>query len=123
MRYYTEQHEWVEHADGTATLGITGYAANELGDITFVELPEVGDSFEKGSVLCVIESVKAASDVYAPVNGEVAEVNSELEDQPELINSSAEEKGWLCKLKGVDPSMVEGLMSAEAYKSFTGSGE
>ena len=122
MRYYTEQHEWVEYSGGSVTIGITAYAANELGDITFVELPEAGDTFEKGGVLCVIESVKAASDVYAPVKGEVDEVNSDLEDQPELINESPEEKGWLCKLKNADESMLEGLMTAESYKSFIGEG-
>ena len=118
MKYFTKEHEWVELAGDVATLGISIHAAEELGDITFVELPEEGASFSKGETISVVESVKAASDIYSPVNGTVSAVNEELEDSPEIVNESAEEKGWICKISGVDAADLEGYMSAEQYKAF-----
>jgi glycine cleavage system H protein len=117
-RYFTEEHEWIEVEGNTATVGITDYAQEQLGDITFVELPEEGESVAKGDAHCVVESVKAASDVYAPVSGDVTEVNEGLEDEPELLNNDPEGDGWLFKLKLDDKSELEGLMDEEAYKSF-----
>ena len=93
-RYFTEDHEWVDVAGDIATVGITNYAQEQLGDIVFVELPEEGKTFDKGDDAAVVESVKAASDVYSPVSGEVIEANGALEDEPALVNSDAEEDGW-----------------------------
>lgn len=118
MKYYSEEHEWVEVKGDVAVIGISEHAAEELGDITFVELPEVGASFKSGDTLGVIESVKAAADVYAPVSGEVVEVNEKLEDSPELINESAEEDGWICKMKNFDVSEVNALMNEGEYQEF-----
>lgn len=118
MRYYTEEHEWIEIENGTAIIGISKHAADELGDITFVELPEDGDHFEKGDVLAVVESVKAASDIYSPLEGDVSAVNSDLEDNPGIINESAEEKGWICKLEGVSEDACSDFMTAEKYQEF-----
>lgn len=117
-KFYTKEHEWVE-IDGTrATVGISNHAAQELGDITYVELPQIGKSVKQQGTLAAIESVKAASDIYAPVSGTVAEVNSKLDDAPELVNQGAEEVGWICKLEGVDPSETGSLMDAAAYAEF-----
>lgn len=118
MKYYTKEHEWIELNGDVATVGISVHAADELGDITFVELPETDASFAKGDVFSVVESVKAASDIYSPVTGSVSEVNEELEDSPELVNESAEEKGWICKFSGVSESDLSGYMTAEQYKAF-----
>lgn len=117
-RYFTEEHEWIDVDGDTATVGITDYAQEQLGDIVFVELPEVGTAIEKGKDAAVVESVKAASDVYAPISGEVIEANGALEDDPALVNSSAEEEGWFFKLTIADTSELEGLMDEAAYKSF-----
>jgi len=116
MKYYSEEHEWVEVEEGVATIGITEYAAHELGDITFVELPEKGSGFGQGDVLCVVESVKAASDVFAPVSGRVTATNRILVDRPELMNESPEEDGWICKLADVDESELDNLMSETEYR-------
>ena len=118
MKYFTKDHEWVELDGETATLGISIHAAEELGDITFVEAPEEGASYTKGDVISVVESVKAASDIYSAVSGTVSTFNEELEDAPEIINEDAEGKGWICKLTGVDAADLEGLMTAEQYKEF-----
>lgn len=118
MKKYSKEHEWVEFADGVATVGITEYAANELGDITFIELPETEEDFAVNDVLCVVESVKAASDVFCPVNGKVTEVNEDLEDAPEKINSGAENEGWICKMSGVSEDDINTLMSESEYKEF-----
>ena len=117
-RHFTEEHEWIELEGETATVGITDYAQEQLGDIVFVELPGVGDVLEQGGDAAVVESVKAASDVYAPVSGEVVEANAALEDDPALVNSSPEEDGWFFKLTLSDRDELEGLMDAKAYKSF-----
>lgn len=117
-RYFTDEHEWIDLEGDTATVGITDYAQGQLGDIVFVELPEVGAMVEKGKDAAVVESVKAASDVYAPLSGEVVEVNENLDDDPALVNSSPEEDGWFFKMNVSDKSELEGLMDDKAYKSF-----
>ena len=117
-RYFTEEHEWIDLEGDTATVGITDYAQGQLGDIVFVELPESGTMLEKGKDAAVVESVKAASDVYAPISGEVTEANSALEDDPALVNTSPEEDGWFFRMTVADKSQLEGLMDDKAYKSF-----
>ncbi|QJB69012.1 glycine cleavage system protein GcvH [Parasphingorhabdus halotolerans] len=117
-RYFTEEHEWVDVEGDTATVGITDYAQEQLGDIVFVETPEVGTELEQGDDAAVVESVKAASDVYAAVSGEVIEVNEALEDEPGLVNSSAEEDGWFFRLTLSDKDELDDLMDAKAYKAF-----
>jgi glycine cleavage system H protein len=117
-RYFTDEHEWIDVSGDIATVGITDYAQEQLGDIVFVELPEEGKTFDKGDDAAVVESVKAASDVYAPVSGEVVEANGALEDEPALVNSDAEEDGWFFKLRLTDTSELEGLMDEAAYKAF-----
>lgn len=117
-RYFTDEHEWIDVEGEIATVGITDYAQGQLGDIVFVELPTEGTAFDKGDDAAVVESVKAASDVYAPVSGEVVEVNSALEDEPALVNSDAEEDGWFFKLRLTDASELEGLMNEAAYTKF-----
>lgn len=118
MKRYTEKHEWVELDGAVAVVGITEFAASELGDITYVELPPEGDAFTLGDVLSVVESVKAASDIYAPVGGVVSAVNSELESNPALVNEAAEGEGWICKLSEVDAAELDGLMDAEQYAAY-----
>jgi glycine cleavage system H protein len=120
-RYFTDEHEWIDVEGEIATVGITDYAQEQLGDIVFVELPAEGTTFEKGDDAAVVESVKAASDVYAPISGEVVETNSALEDEPALVNSDAEEDGWFFKLRIADASELEGLMNEAAYKTFVAS--
>lgn len=117
-RYFTDEHEWVDVSGDIATVGITDYAQEQLGDIVFVELPEEGKSFDKGDDAAVVESVKAASDVYAPVSGEVVEINGALEEEPGLVNSEAEEEGWFFKLRLTDTTELDGLMDEAAYKEF-----
>jgi glycine cleavage system H protein len=117
-RYFTDEHEWIDVDGDTATVGITDYAQGQLGDIVFVELPQVGAEVAKGKDAAVVESVKAASDVYAPITGEVTEANGALEDDPALVNSAPEDAGWFFKLTIADKSELDGLMDAAAYKSF-----
>ena len=113
---YTESHEWVRNnGDGTATIGITDHAQELLGDLVFVELPEVGNDVSAGNDCAVVESVKAASDIYSPISGEVVEVNESLADAPETINESAFEDGWIFKIKMSDTSELDSLMDADAY--------
>ena len=114
---YTESHEWVKVDGDVVTLGITDYAQHELGDIVYVELPDVGDELTIGEALGSIEAVKAVEDIISPVSGEVLEINEELEDTPETINSSAFENGWLVKVKISDSSELENLLKADAYKT------
>jgi glycine cleavage system H protein len=116
--YYTQEHEWVRVEGDQATVGITDFAQGQLGDIVFVELPEGGRQVTKGGEAAVVESVKAASDVYAPVSGEVTEANQALVDDSSLVNSDPEGEGWFFRLRLSDPSQLEGLMDADAYKSF-----
>jgi glycine cleavage system H protein len=117
-RYFTDEHEWIDVAGDIATVGITDYAQGQLGDIVFVELPAPGTAVEKGKDAAVVESVKAASDVYAPITGEVTEGNPALEEDPSLVNTSPEEDGWFFKMTVGDASELEGLMDAGAYKEF-----
>ncbi|MBX7496960.1 glycine cleavage system protein GcvH [Qipengyuania sp. 6B39] len=117
-RYFTDEHEWIDVEGDTATVGITDYAQGQLGDIVFVELPEVGSVIDKGKDAAVVESVKAASDVYAPISGEIMETNEALEDDPALVNTSPEEDGWFFKMTIGDKGELEGLMDDKAYKSF-----
>ena len=115
---YTKEHEWVRVEDGVATFGITEFAQSELGDIVFVELPDAGSEITKGDSVCVVESTKAASDVYAPISGKVKETNAELESAPDTVNSSPFADGWLVKIEGFEASEIEQLMSADEYKAF-----
>lgn len=117
-RYFTKDHEWIAVEGSEATVGITHYAQSQLGDITFVEVPAVDSTVAKGDSASVVDSVKAASDVYAPVSGTVTVVNAALEDQPELVNSDAEGEGWLWKMALSDPSELAGLMDEAAYQTF-----
>lgn len=115
---YTREHEWVRLNGDIATVGISDYAQEQLGDVVYVELPEVGKSFEKGAEACVIESVKAASEVFAPVAGEVVEVNAALNDEPGTVNSSPEGDGWFMKMKVANVADVNELMDGDAYEAF-----
>lgn len=115
---YTKTHEWVKVDGDVATVGITDYAQNELGDITYLELPEIGDEVQQSQPFGIVESVKAATDVYAPVNGEVLERNEEAVDAPDLVNSSPYEKAWLIKVQVKDPAQLESLMDAAEYDHF-----
>ncbi|PXA99800.1 glycine cleavage system protein GcvH [Nostoc sp. 3335mG] len=117
-RYYTEDHEWVEVDGDTGTVGISDYAQSQLGDIVFVEVPDAGRDVTKGDEAAVVESVKAASDVYSPVTGTVIEGNPALADTPELVNEDPEGDGWFFKLTLSDPSEVEKLMDEPAYREF-----
>jgi glycine cleavage system H protein len=117
-RYFTEEHEWIDADGDAATVGITDYAQAQLGDVVFVELPEAGRQLARGGDAAVVESVKAASDVFAPVSGEVTEANQALIDDPALANSAAEGDGWFFKLKLSDPGELEALMDEAAYKAF-----
>ena len=114
--FYTKDHEWIQlHEDSTAIVGITDYAQESLGDITFVELPMAGESLKRGDTFGVVESVKAASDLYMPLDAEVLEINDEVDAEPELLNSDPYQKGWLLKIRLIDPSQVVALLKADAY--------
>jgi len=115
---YTEEHEWVLVEEDVVTIGITDFAQEQLGDVVFVELPDVGDHFDTGKSFGVVESVKAVSDVYAPVSGEIVEVNEDLPDEPEVLNNSPYEDGWMVKLKLTDTAELNELMDAAAYQEF-----
>ena len=117
-RYFTRDHEWVEIDGDTATVGITDYAQGQLGDITFVELPAEGATLGQGDSASVVDSVKAASDVYSPVSGTVSAINAALADQPELVNSAAEGDGWLWRMTLSDAGELEALMDEAAYRAF-----
>ena len=117
-RYYTKDHEWIDVDGAAGTVGITAYAQGQLGDITFVELPAAGSSQGKGDAACVVDSVKAASDVYAPVGGEITEANAALEGEPELVNTDPEGAGWLFKLTLADAGELDELMDKAAYDEF-----
>ncbi|WP_367356515.1 glycine cleavage system protein GcvH [Mesotoga sp.] len=116
MKKYAATHEWVSVEGKTATVGISDHAQDHLGDIVYVDLPEVGKSLKKGDVFCTIESVKAASDIYAPISGKVIEVNEELDSSPEKINNDAEGAGWIAKIEMSNESELDSLMDLEAYK-------
>jgi len=114
---YTEEHEWIRTENNTATVGITDYAQGELGDIVFIELPEVGTATKQMEPFGTIEAVKAVSDLYSPLSGEVVEVNSLLEQQPELINQDPYGEGWMIKIKLSDPTELESLLSPDEYET------
>jgi glycine cleavage system H protein len=116
--YFSKEHEWVRVEGDSATVGITDYAQGQLGDVVFVEVPEAGRQLAKGGEAAVVESVKAASDVYAPVSGEVTEGNQALVEQPDLVNTDAEGEGWFFRLRLSDPSELDGLMDQNAYRAF-----
>jgi glycine cleavage system H protein len=118
MRYYTDDHEWIEVEGDIATVGITEYAQGQLGDIVFVELPEIGAMIQQGKDAAVVESVKAASDVYAPITGEITEVNPALEEDPALVNTSPEEDGWFFKMTIAAEAELDALMDEDGYKAF-----
>lgn len=115
--YFTSDHEWMRVEGDVATVGITDYAQAQLGDVVFAEAPEVGRVLEKGKEAAVVESVKAASDVYAPASGEVVEANAALADDPSLVNSDPEGAGWFFRIRLSDPSELAGMMDADAYKA------
>ena len=116
---YSEDHEWVSLDGDIATVGISDFAQQQLGDVVFVELPDIGRTVERGGEIAVVESVKAASEIYAPLSGEIVEVNDALADEPAMVNESPEEDGWFFKMRLNDPDEVKELMDAAAYKTFT----
>ena len=119
-RKYTQDHEWILVEDGVGTIGVTEYAANELGDVVFVELPEEGSEFNQGDVIGTIESVKAVADLFLPVSGEIVAVNNEVVDSPELVNSDPMDGGWLVKIQLGDTAELDKLLDAAGYDALTG---
>ena len=117
-KYFTKEHEWVEVEGNVASVGISVHAAHELGDITFVDLPESGKTVRQFEVLAGIESVKAASDIFSPISGSVVEVNERLDESPEIVNESAEDEGWICRMKPADLSELGALMDQAAYQEY-----
>src|SRR6186997_776357 len=117
---YSKEHEWVRQEGSRATIGITSFAADELGDIVFVELPEIGAALSQFASFGVVESVKAVSDLYAPISGEVVEVNEALRETPELLNTAPYEDGWIARVKLSDPTEMDALLDADAYAELTG---
>ena len=115
---YSKDHEWLRVEGNTATIGISDYAQEQLGDVVYVELPEIGQKFSVGAQAAVVESVKAASEIYAPASGEVVEVNNALDDNPALVNSDATGQGWFIKLKLDNPTELEALMDDNSYQEF-----
>lgn len=115
---YSQEHEWVVADGDVAIVGISDFAQQQLGDVVFVDLPEVGRAVSRGDQVAVVESVKAASEIYTPISGEVVEVNEELDDEPGTVNEAAETDGWFFKLRMSDPSELDELMNADAYKAF-----
>ena len=122
-RKYTKEHEWCKAEAGVATIGLTDYAQHSLTDIVFVELPKPGAKVEQGKPMCTVESVKSVSDIYAPVSGEVVEVNAELEKKPELVNKEPFGSGWIAKIKLSDESELQNLMDSKQYDAFLGEEE
>ncbi|MGM0568018.1 MAG: glycine cleavage system protein GcvH [Elusimicrobiota bacterium] len=116
--YFSKDHEWARLEDNEATVGITEYAVEQLGDVTFVQFPESGEKFKQGDVLCEIESVKAASEIFAPFSGEITELNTMLEDSPETLNNSPEQQGWILKMRVSDINQTDSLMSAGEYADY-----
>ncbi len=117
---FTEEHEWITVQGGVATVGITTHAAEQLGDVVFVDLPAIGKKVEKGKEAAVVESVKAASEVYAPIDGEIVAVNTAIADEPSLVNSDAEGGAWFMKIKIANPSQLDSMMDRAAYDKFVG---
>ena len=121
MKYYTEEHEWVEVIDDEATIGVSEYAAEQLGEVSYVELSEEDDCFNIGDRLGEIESEKSAGDIYSPISGTVCAVNEALADAPDLINESPEDKGWICRMIDFDPADLDDLMDEEEYMEYVDS--
>jgi glycine cleavage system H protein len=119
-RKYSREHEWAKHEDGHVHMGITDFAQHELGDIVYVELPQVGKKVKQHESFAVVESVKAASEIYAPVSGEVIQVNTALEQQPELVNQSPHDQGWMALLRMDDPKELDNLLTAAEYEKHIG---
>jgi glycine cleavage system H protein len=119
-RKYTQEHEWILIEEGVGTIGVTDYAAGELGDVVFVELPEPGSEFSQGDTVGTIESVKAVADLYLPVSGEIVAINDAVVDNPEIVNSDPLEEGWLLKVRLNDPGEVDQLLDAAAYGELLG---
>jgi len=119
-RKYTREHEWALDDGTTCTVGITAFAADQLGDVTYVDLPPAGKDVNAGDAIAAVESVKAASDVYTPVGGKVAEINAALEDQPELVNESPQDDGWFFRISGHNADALDALMDAAAYEKYLG---
>ena len=118
---YTKDHEWIrQEADGTCVVGITHHAQDSLGDVTFVEMPSIGQSFDRGSVFGVVESVKVASDLYMPVNGDIIEINDDLNDSPENVNNDPYNAGWMIKIKPNEETTTDDLLNSESYKTEIG---
>ena len=117
---FTEEHEWITVEGGVATVGITTHAAEQLGDVVFVDLPAIGKKVEKGKEAAVVESVKAASELYAPIDGEIVAVNTDMADEPSLVNSDAEGGAWFMKIKIANPSQLDSMMDRAAYDKFVG---
>jgi glycine cleavage system H protein len=115
---YSKDHEWISVQDNVGTIGITDYAQHELGDVVYVDLPEIGDTFEAGDPFGSVESVKAVSEVFCPIGGEVTEVNAKLEESPELINQSPHQNAWMIKIRLNDPEELKELLSAEEYEEY-----
>jgi glycine cleavage system H protein len=115
---YHEEHEWVRVEGSEGVIGVSDYAQEQLSDVVYVELPEVGDTFERGEIFAVVESVKAASDVYMPAGGEILEINEELEDSPELVNQDPYGEAWFVRFAIADPAELDDLMDAEKYKAY-----
>jgi len=115
---YHEEHEWIRVEGDEGVVGITDYAQEQLSDVVYVELPEVGDTFERGDIVAVVESVKAASDVYTPLGGEILEINEELEDSPELVNQDPYGEAWFVRIAIADPAELEDLLDADAYQEY-----
>ena len=118
--YYSKDHEWVRVDGNMAVVGISGHAQHALGEITYVELPRLGKQVKQSGELAAVESAKAASDVYSPLSGEVAEVNAALNDEPQKVNADPYGAGWICKLKGIAPAELKNLLSAEGYRKLLG---
>lgn len=115
---FTKDHEWIKQEGDTAVVGITHFAQKELGDVVYVELPPIGETYQQGDSCSNIESVKAVSDIYAPVSGEIIETNQELEDKPETVNQDPYQAGWIMKIKISDPAELDGLMDDSAYQKY-----
>jgi len=119
-RKFTKEHEWIEKSDQITIVGITEFAQDQLGDIVSIELPQVSSSFKQNDVMVIIDSVKASSDIYCPVDGEIIEINEKLLEHPELINQSPYEEGWIVKIKPSNPEQIDSLLSKEQYDELVG---
>ena len=122
-RKFTKEHEWIQKSDQIIIVGITEFAQDQLGDIVSIELPQVSSSFKQNDVMVIIDSVKASSDIYCPIDGEIIEINEKLLEHPELINQSPYEEGWIVKIKPSNPEQIDSLLSKEQYDELVGQGK